>query len=129
VTATAISEALTRFIGQHIHSVLQLEILLLLRATDADFTPASLAKELRISEQSAEIRLKDLQLRGLISAGGTPNSYRYGPHAAELEALVDELARCYMDAKYTVINLIFSQPGDTARSLAEAFRFRKKRDE
>jgi hypothetical protein len=129
VAVPPISENLTRFIAAHIHSVLQLEILLLLRATDVDYTPASLAGELRITEQSAEFRLKDLQLRGLISGGATLDSYRYGPHAPELEAVVDELARCYADAKYTVINLIFSQPGDSARSLAEAFRFRKKRDE
>ena len=129
MAASPISEAVTRFIVQHIHSVLQLETLLLLRGTNEDFTPARLAEELRITEQSAEVRLKDLQLRGLISAGAAPDSYRYGPHAPELEALVDELARCYMDAKYTVINLIFSEPGDSARSLAEAFRFRKKRDE
>ena len=124
-----LSEALTRFIAKHIHSVLQLEILLLLRATNAEFTPASLAEELRITEQSAEFRLKDLELRGLITTGSSPDSYRYVPHSAETEALVDELSRSYVDARYTVINLIFSQPGDSARSLAEAFRFRKKREE
>lgn len=123
-----ISEDLRRFIAQHIHSVLQLEILLLLRATKTEWTPASLAEELRITEQSAEFRLKDLQLRGLVSNGSAAESYRYDSQVGA-EPLVEELAQCYADAKYTVINLIFSEPGDSARSLAEAFRFRKKRDD
>ena len=128
MVAPEISEALKLFIARHIHSVLQLEVLLLLRASQREFTPANLASELRISEQSAEMRLKDLELRGLISAGPAPATYRYGPHAPELEALVEQLSRCYEDARYTIINLIFSQPGDSARSLAEAFRFRKNKE-
>jgi hypothetical protein len=103
--------------------------LLFLRTTQADFTPAGLATELRITEQSAAFRLKDLQLRGLITSGEAPESYRYGPAAPELEELVDELSQSYADARYTIINLIFSEPGDSARSLAEAFRFRRKKED
>ena len=57
-----------RFIEGHIHSVLQLEILLLLREHVGEWTPARVASELRFTEQSAELRLVDLSLRGLLSS-------------------------------------------------------------
>lgn len=108
--------------------MLQLEILLLLREHVGEWTPARVASELRITEQSAELHLADLSLRGLISPGAAIRSYSYAPRSPELGALVDELAGCYVNMRYTVINLIFAVPGDSARTLAEAFRFRRKKD-
>jgi predicted DNA-binding transcriptional regulator len=117
-----------RFIEEHIHSVLQLEILLLLREHVGEWTPARVASELRITEQSAELHLADLSLRGLISVESATRSYVYAPRTPELSAVVDELASCYANMRYTIINLIFAVPGDSARTLAEAFRFRRKRE-
>ena len=108
--------------------MLQLEILLLIRERGEQWTPSRIAHELRITDQSASLHLHDLHLRGLL---GPPSDGAYGfaPKTAELQALVDELAACYAATRYTVINLIFSEPGDSARTLAEAFRFRKKRED
>ena len=108
--------------------MLQLEILLLIRERGEQWTPSRIAHELRITDQSASMHLHDLHLRGLL---GPPSDGAYGfaPKTAELQALVDELAACYAATRYTVINLIFSEPGDSARTLAEAFRFRKKRED
>jgi hypothetical protein len=124
----ALPEPLVRFIRRDIHSVLQLEILLLMRERGGQWTPSSIAHELRITDQSASLHLHDLHLRGLL---GPPQDGAYGfaPKTAELQGLVDELAACYAATRYTVINLIFSEPGDSARTLAEAFRFRKKRED
>jgi hypothetical protein len=124
-----ISEDLARLIKRHIHSVLQLEVLLLLRADPKDWTPVEVAQELRITEESAELRLRDLQLRQLLAQGSQPDSYRYEPGSPELTSTVDELAQCYADAKHAIIGLIFSEPGDSARTLADAFRIRKRRDD
>jgi len=108
--------------------VLQLEILLLIRERGEQWTSSSIAHELRITDQSAALHLHDLHLRGLL---GPPadGAYGFAPKTAELRGLVDELAACYAATRYTVINLIFSEPGDSARTLAEAFRFRKKRED
>jgi hypothetical protein len=54
-----LSEDVIRFIRQHIHSVLQLEILLLLCSRRVDWTADKIADELRITERSAGVRLKD----------------------------------------------------------------------
>jgi hypothetical protein len=124
-----LSEDLVRFIEQHIHSILQLEVLLLLREKGGEWTAATVAGELRITEQSAEVRLRDLHLRGLLALGDEPESYCYKSTDPEISRLVDLLSDAYRDMRYTVINLIFSVPGDSARSLAEAFRLRKRKDE
>lgn len=120
---------MVRFIQAHIHSVLQLEVLLLLRGREGAWTPATVAGELRITEQSAELRLQDLHLRSLLALEPSSRSYTYAPVSDDLRGLVDALAECYATTRYTVINTIFSEPGDRARTLAEAFRFRKRRDD
>jgi hypothetical protein len=129
LTPPSLPEPVARFIERDIHSVLQLEILLLLREHVGDWTPSRVASELRITEQSAELHLVDLSLRGLASGSRLTRSFRYDPRTAELSALVGELADCYANMRYTVINLIFSVPGDSARALADAFRFRRKKDD
>jgi hypothetical protein len=109
--------------------VLQLEVLLLLREQGGEWTPLAVAEELRISVQYAELRLQDLHLRQLLSSGSSPKTYVYGPTPDQRRVLVDELAAHYTTRRYTIIDLIFSEPGDRARSLADAFRFRRKRDD
>lgn len=100
----------------------------MIRERGGQWTPSSVAHELRVTDQSASLHLHDLHLRGLL---GCPSEgvYAFAPKTTELRGLVDELATCYAATRYTVINLIFSEPGDSARTLAEAFRFRKKRED
>jgi len=129
VATPAIPEHIARFIREHIHSVLQLEMLLLLRERGGEWTPTALAAELRITDQSSDFRLRDLALRGFLVQVPETKAYRYAPRSEELDALVAELDECYARTRYTVINLIFSVPGDSARSLAEAFRIRRKKDD
>lgn len=117
------------FIRQDIHSVLQLEVLLLLRERGGEWTASAVAQEVRITVQHAELRLQDLRLRGLLATSGPAQTYVYAPTPESRRQLVDELAACYATTRYTVINLIFSEPGDSARSLADAFRFRRKKDD
>lgn len=118
-----------RFIRQDIHSVLQLDVLLLLRERWGEWTPLAVAQELRITLQYAELRLQDLHLRHLLGLGSSPKTYVYAPTSDERRLLVDELAAHYATSRYTVIDLIFSVPGDSARSLADAFRLRRKRND
>jgi hypothetical protein len=128
VAPASIPDPLLRFIKEHIHSVLQLEILLMMRERAGDWTPDAVARELRITQQSAALRLDDLRVRGLLVPGVEPGSSRYAPSTPQFAQLTDALAELYAAARYTVINLIFSEPGDSALSLAEAFRLRRKDD-
>ncbi len=120
-----------RFIVDHVDSVEQLEILLLLhqhpgRTWDAE----AVARELRISALSAGDRLEDQARAGLLArVEGSPGRFRYAPGTPALDEAVSGLATAYAERRVTVINLIFSKPVDKIRTFADAFRLRKGEDD
>lgn len=115
-----------KLIADHIVSVEQLEVLLLLHAeAGREWSAKTVADQIRTSESSAATRLADLRARGFLDeAGGSPTTYRYAP-APKRARDVDLLAQVYAQKRYTVIDLIFSKPIDNLRVYADAFRFRK----
>lgn len=131
MTDGVLSDEVVRFIFEHIHSVEQLEILLLLRSRgEQDWSATEVSDQIRTGPDSAAARLEDLRSRGLIAAsGGSQPRYRYQPRTPELERAVTALAAAYGELRYTVINQIFSKPLDKIRVFADAFRFRKDDDE
>ena len=116
-----------RLIADHITSVEQLEILLLLHGQpDQQWSVKAVAEQMRTSEQSAASRLADLEARGFLkSSDGLDATYRFLPADPRRAREVDELAQVYGERRYTVIDLIFSKPIDNLRVYADAFRFRK----
>jgi hypothetical protein len=120
-----------RLIADHIDSVEQLEILLLLyqhpeRTWDAE----AVARELRVAAVSAAERLEDMTHSGILARkDGKPVEYRYAPKSAGLGDAVRGLALAYSERRVTVINLIFSKPVDKIRTFADAFRIRRDDDD
>jgi hypothetical protein len=127
----ALSDALKSFIAEHIHSVEQVEILLLLvRVPERAWNPRAVSDEIRTDPESAADRLEDLHTRGLVSRQqSSPVGYHYAPRTEELAARVAELAVAYSERRYTVIDLIFAKPSDRIRIFADAFRLRNGRGE
>jgi hypothetical protein len=127
MTDEGLPSEVKKMIGEHIVSVEQLEILLLLhRRPETEWDAASLATELRTSERSAAARLADLATRGFAGVRddrGTAR-YRYGPPNG-LRRDVELLANAYAERRYTIIDLIFSKPIENLKVYADAFRFRK----
>jgi hypothetical protein len=123
-------EEVRRFITDHIDSVEQLEILLLLHQhPERSWTAESVARELRISALSADDRLKDMARSGLLAkVQGSEVEYRYAP-SHQLGEVVAGLATAYAERRVTVINLIFSKPIDKIRTFADAFRLRRDDDD
>ena len=122
-----VSDEARRLIAQHITSVEQLEILLLLRRhPERTWKVGEVGEQIRTSEASAAHRLTDLADRGLIVANG--DGYRYQPPSHEAERAIASLAEAYAERRYTVIDLIFSKPIDNLRVYADAFRFRRDDD-
>ncbi len=119
-----------RLIAEHIDSVEQLEILLLLyQHPERSWSEESVARELRISPMSAGDRLKDMARAAILSkVQGTEGEYRYTPDAQMGEAVAG-LAAAYSERRVTVINLIFSKPVDKIRTFADAFRLRRDDDD
>ena len=116
-----------RLIAEHIDSVEQLEILLLLyQHPERSWTAESVARELRVSALSVTDRLKDMTQAGLLSrVEGSLAEYRCAPESPKLAEAVSGLATAYSERRVTVINLIFSKPVDKIRTFADAFRLRK----
>jgi DNA-binding MarR family transcriptional regulator len=127
----AITPRVRQFITDHVESVMQLEVLLLLAAQPGKvWTATELAQQLRIDEAWVDAQIRGMGARGLVGvAEGPPPQFRYDPRAAELGQAVAELAQAYADRRVTVIGLIFSKPVDKLRSFADAFRIRKDRSE
>lgn len=127
----ALEPDVERFIAAHIHSVEQLEVLLLLhRGGDREWSAQDVSRELSSHPHSVESRLLDLRARGLIEAredGPGGLSYRFAPPAA-LVATIAALQQAYTERRVTVITAIFAKPIDSIRTLADAFRIRDRRE-
>lgn len=120
--SAGITDGARRLIAEHIHSVEQLEVLLLLRAApEKAWTAAEVARALVSQPDTAETRLTDLEQRRLIRL--TDSGWRYDPGPRERE--VSELAEAYNTRRVAVVGLIFSKPSDSVTSFSDAFRLRR----
>lgn len=120
-----IPDDVRRLIGEHLESVAQLEVLLLVRAApDKWWSAEEVARALVSRPPAAAGFLAHLHAAGLLGRDG--DVYQYAPSPANA-ATVDALAECYATRRPTVIGLIFARPDDAVASLADAFRLRRKR--
>jgi len=120
-----ITDEVRAFIHAHIHSVEQLEVLLLLRRERSRlFTGDEVARELRVHPASAGRWLEDLAARRL--AMRDRDRFQFSPEGPALDRDVNALAAAYADARVAVIQLIFSKPTDAVRSFADAFKLKGK---
>jgi hypothetical protein len=129
VAETDIAPEVIDFLRDHIDSVLELELLLVLRNAPAAraFTAADLAHELKIDAAHADAQLEKFCQRGLLACGETsPRTYRYAPQSPQLDAAVAAVAAAYAGRRVTMIGLIFSKPTSTLKTFADAFRIRGK---
>lgn len=116
------------FLRAHVTSVMQLEVLLHLRARPEEAVePAHLSRELGGSVDSAIACLLDLERSGLVERSDDPGElcYRYAPRNTALERTVDAVADAYARRKVAVVTAIFTEPADDLRSFSDAFRIRK----
>ena len=120
--SAGITDGARRLVAEHIHSVEQLEVLLLLRAApEKKWTAAEVARALVSQPDTAETRLADLAQRGLVTRSG--DGWCYTPGRRERD--VSELAEAYNTRRGAVVGLIFSKPSDSVSSFSDAFRLRK----
>jgi hypothetical protein len=127
VTNGRLPPEVERFIAEHIASVAQLEILMLLRARANDELSAdTVGRELRIDPGWAAAELQELAARGFVTPrSGSAEAYRYGPRTPDVAETIDAVVDAYVHRRVTVVNLIFAKPSKTVLVFAEAFRLRK----
>ena len=122
-----LSNDVKEFIAEHVHSVLQLEVLLLVSQNkDKAWTPAAVGRELHLSAESAKVQLDGLS-RSLLTVldGAGEDLYRYNPSSDELNQTLSQLATAYATQRVAVLTLIFAKPLDKVRLFKETFRMIK----
>jgi hypothetical protein len=122
-----ISDEVQSFIRENISSIEQLEALLLLQRDPArKWTAQELSKELYLSLEAAIHRLDDFQKRNFcVSDNADEPRYWYNPNLGRVDSIIRDLRTAYEQRRVRVINLVFSNPIDTLKSFADAFKFRK----
>ncbi len=118
-----LSNNIKEFIAEHVHSVLQLEVLLLVSQNkDKAWTPAAVGRQLHLSVESAKAQLDGLSPNLLIPpAGDGEDLYRYNT-SNELNQTLSQLATAYSTQRVAVLTLIFAKPVDKVRLFKETFR-------
>jgi hypothetical protein len=125
VSVDGIPQNVVQFLAEHIDSVVQVEVLLLLHSHPGVEWPAErLAQELRINPDWAAAALAQLESLGILEA--SPGGFRYAPRTAEIAHTITSVSKAYEDRRVSVISLIFSKPPDPIRQFTDAFRFRKE---
>jgi len=116
------------FIAEHIHSVEQLEVLLLLRTDPSkEWSAEAVSREIRSNPTSAAHRLSGLYAHGLLEVRQDSEPlYRYSPRTKELEKSVTMLAHAYTLYRVKIVELIYSRPKDRLLTFADAFRLKKE---
>jgi hypothetical protein len=125
-----LSPTARRFLAERIHSVMQLELVLLLaRDRDAAWTAPAAARELRAPEAWVADQLVDLVAEGVARVpDGRPDVASFavdGPWAAA----VDEIAGQFAQRRTSIIRLIFAPASADVQSFSDAFRLRPGDDE
>ncbi len=126
--SSGIPPDILQFLDEVIHSVEQLEVLLLLQKDGERWWAAEeVAAALRASHTSIQQRLDDLTERGLAEShpdGRTHFRARFDD--ANVDRTLRSLAEVYRDRRVAVIDRIFCKPKASLLGFANAFRIKKE---
>lgn len=129
--AKNLAAELVSFLNQHIQSVGQLEVLLLIHSEPSHlWTAESVAQALRSNASSARTWLDSFASAGLVEKGSeTVVTYRYVFKDAHLNVLVSQLIQEYKIRPLKVIDAITNRPTNQMLSFMDAFRIKKENDD
>ncbi len=118
------------FVADHIHSVTQLELLLLLhRDPRVAWTATRAAAEMRFPSAWAGDQLERFAAGGFVTASDEDEpSFRYQPNG-DHAVVVDELAELYRRRRTSLTSLIFRPARDEVQLLSDAFRIRRRKED
>lgn len=125
VLGRELSNKVKEFIAEHVHSVMRLEVLLLLcHNRDTLWSAEAVARELKLNADSTKPHLDELVSRGLltITDQNTQPRYTYNPSSEALDKTVSQVAAAYATQRVAVLSLIFANRVDKVRLFTETFR-------
>lgn len=118
----AFPSSIRQFIGRNLHSVEQLEILLLVRTRrDPVWTIKQVYDVILSGMPSVERALEGFTRLGFLEKSNEPAGYRYVASDA-VDAEVEQLAQLYRIKPARVIEAIFRRDRDPAQGFADSFK-------
>jgi hypothetical protein len=121
----ALPPQVVAFLDEHIFSVTQLEVLLMVRElAPGAITVQQLSRAAHLPERSIRPWLDAFVERGLL-AHDDPDGYRSPELDPTRQAVVDAVADCYAKRRVSLSRHVYASREDPARRFADAFRFRK----
>ena len=125
MSVTPVPEDIRRFLIQHVQSIAQLEMLLLVSASpDHGWTIKEVYRSLLSNEALVEKTLEDFTKNGLMRKLDT-GAYQFAP-PDETKALVKSLSEIYRNRPAKVVQVIYETPLSEIEEFARAFRIRKE---
>lgn len=122
-----ITAQVLQFIGDHIRSIEQLEILCLLAENASrSWTVPEVFRCIQSTEKSVKECLDYFAAEGLLTsdeAGG----FRFAPRDRGVQERVLELVKSYRERRVTIIEAIYKKPPPSVQDFAAAFRLRKEK--
>jgi hypothetical protein len=122
-----LSTELRRFLTQHIRSVEEAEVLVLLAQTkETWWKPAEVGVRLHLDAGTARSCLELLSGRFLEVRMAGDTCFRFAPGHPEREALIEEMGKAYRKSRTEVLGAIAS--GRTLQDFADAFKLKREED-
>ncbi len=127
MTHSGLTSEVQDFLAKHIHSVEQLEVLLLLYGNpNREWSAEAVSQELRIPAASASERLDNLCALNLLDVRTASDVvFKFNPRDGKLLQAVRALSEAYRTHRVAVITAIFTKPSEPLRDFANAFRLKK----
>ena len=130
VTPAEIPAPVVQFVAEHIKSLDQLVLLLLLQQSpDRWWDAASVSRELAMDTDSARQALERFASQNLlaISVSGDVR-YRFQPGEPRLQEVAEAFNAAYRTNRLAILHLVTGRPQRSVRDFAKAFRIRRDDD-
>lgn len=130
VKPAEIPAPVVRFVAEHIASLDQLELLLLLlQSPDKWWDATSVAREIGMDTNSARRALERFASHNLLAIAITGDvRYRFQPGEARLRDGAEAFNAAYRTNRLAILHLVTAQPERGIRDFAKAFRIRRDDD-
>lgn len=118
-------EEVRRFLKEHVSSIEQLEVLLLLRASsERSWSAREVYQRVLTNESSIQNSLEKLAQHGLLSR---PNEsqFQFADDAAAVRSVLDSLAALYKERPARIVRELYGASASEIDAFAQAFRIRK----
>jgi len=114
-----------QFLMQHVRSVSQLEILLLLSASpERWWTPGEVYKAVLSNEELVGQTLESFQRSGLLRRSEA--AFQFSPASEAIKMVIGNLTSFYRTYPNRIVQSIYEAPVSEINEFARAFRLRKK---